>query len=97
MPYVALPGAPNGLLVNDIDTVNNEHDGLWKVSYVHEETPHVLSELAFVRRQDAERAKAAIEPLVDWTLPITEVTAQLRENGWSRQSLKQRMAEAMQW
>jgi hypothetical protein len=97
MKYVTLPGTPNGLLVNNIDTPDPDHNGLWKVSYVFEETPHALSRVVFVRRTDAERAKAAIETLIDWTLPPAEVIAQLRREGWTPQSLTQRMAESVQW
>lgn len=97
MPYISLPGAPNGLLVNDLDTTNDDHDGLWKVSYVFDEMPYLLSPIAFVRRQDAERAKAAIEPLADWTLSMPQVMAQLKANGVTRQIIVQQMAEAMQW
>lgn len=95
--YLTLQGVPNGLLVNDIDTLNSAHDGLWKVSYVHEETPHALSDVVFARRVDAERAKVAMEPLVDWTLSPPQVVLQLRENGWTRGALLQLMAEAIQW
>ena len=97
MEYITLPGTPNGLLVNDINTPNPDHDGLWKVSYVCEETPYALSRIVFARRQDAERAKAAIEPLVDWTLSLHEVIAQLRQAGWTADSITQRMAESVQW
>lgn len=97
MRYITVHGVPNGLLVNNIDTEKNEHDGLWKVSYVFEETPQALSDVVFARRVDAERAKAAIEPLVDWTLPPRQVLLQLRESGWTREALQQLMAEAIQW
>ena len=97
MQYVTIPGAPNGLLVNDIDTENSEHEGLWKVSYVFNETPYVVTCLEFARRTDAERAKVAIESIVDWTLPPKQVAAQLRKNGWTSQTVRQRMVEAMQW
>ena len=97
MQYATVPGAPNGLLVNDIATGNEEHDGLWKVSYVHDETPYVLSDLAFVRRSDAERARAAIAPIVDWTRPMDDVIAQIRQHGWTRKMVRQMMLEALQW
>ena len=65
--YIRLPGRPNGLLVNDLDTNNAKHHGLWKVSHVYDETPAVISDLAFAPRRDAEMAKAAIEGEADWT------------------------------
>ena len=97
MKYLTLPGTPNGLLVNDLDTPNPKHNGLWKVSYVFEETPYAISGVVFARRTDAERARAVIEPLVDWTLSPQEVFVQLRQAGWTPQSLTQHMAEAVQW
>ena len=97
MEYITLPGTPNGLLVNDLNTTNPDQNGLWKVSYVFEETPYALSRVVFARRTDAERAKGAIEPLVDWTLSFSEVIAQLRQEGWTPDSLTQRMAESIQW
>jgi hypothetical protein len=97
MQHISLYGAPNGLLVNKIDTEKSEHDGLWKVSLVYDETPYALTEVAFARRLDAVRAKAAIEPLADWTLPPRQIALQLREKGWTRQAVTQLMAEAIQW
>ena len=97
MRYISLQVVPNGLLVNDIDTENRAQNGLWKVSYVHDETPYALSDVVYVRRADAERAKAAIEPLIDWTVPPQEVVLQLREKGWTRGTFMQLMAESMQW
>jgi hypothetical protein len=97
MEYATVPGAANGLLVNQLDTVNSEHDGLWKVSYVFEEVPHALPGVAFARRTDAERAKAALEPIINWTLSPDQVIEQLRQNGWTRQSVLQRMVESIQW
>lgn len=97
MEYITLPGTPNGLLVNDLDTANPDQNGLWKVSYVFEEIPYALSSVVFARRTDAERAKAAIEPLADWTLSFSEVIVQLRQAVWTPDSLTQRMAESIQW
>ena len=94
---MTLPGASNGLLVNDLNSPIRDHDGLWKVSYIFEETPYVISKLAFVRRIDAERARAAIEPIVDWTQSPKAVIAELRSRGWSPASRTQRLAESMQW
>lgn len=95
--YLTLPGQPNGLLVNDYGTGDPTQDGMWKVSYVSDETPYCLTRFAFARRSDAERARAAIQGVVDWNVPMPELIAQLREGGWNRQSISQMMIEAMQW
>lgn len=97
MDYVRLPGVLNGLLVNDINSENEEHDGLWKLSYVFDETPYLLSTVSFVRRHDAERAKAAVESLVDWSGTPSEVRNQLEKRGITRRKFNQLMAESIQW
>lgn len=97
MQYITLPGVPNGLHVNDLPTVDRSHDGLWKVSHVYDETPRALSGVVFARRTDAERAKAALDSIVDWSDSPREVVKRLREKGWTQRAVTQLMAESVQW